>query len=190
MLKIRLQRIGRKGRPSYRIVVAEHSDRVKGRYVERVGLYDPIVNPKVFEFDQAKIEEWMKKGAKPSSTLARLLKGAGVKNMDAYIDEMVDKKKKNAPEEEEKPEAAAPAAPAAESTPKADESTEEAPAEEPKAEEPAPEAEKPAEEVKEEAPTEEAPTEEPKVEESAEEKVEEKVEETPAQESSEEEKSE
>ena len=174
MLKIRLQRIGRKKRPSYSIVVAEHSQAVQGRSVERIGFYDPIVKPKVFEIDQDKLMEWIGKGAQPSSTVARLLKGSGVKGMERYIEQMVDKKKKNQSDEEPKEETpveeAAPEAPAEE--PKEEVKEEEAPAEDP--------VEAPVEEKVEEAPVED-PVEAP-----VEEKVEEAPVETPTEEPKEE----
>ncbi len=107
MLKIRLQRVGRKNRPVYRIVVAEHTAAVKKSYIDLLGRYDTLVTPKVFSIDEKKLAEWMKKGAKPSSTLARILKGKGMKNMEAYIEPMVDRKKKEAGEA---PAAGAPAA--------------------------------------------------------------------------------
>lgn len=149
MLKIRLQRTGRKNLPFYRIVVAEHSTRVKGSYIERIGQYNPISKPKEFVVDESKVEEWIKKGAKPSSTMARLLKGHGMKNMEAYIEDMPDRKKKKQQTAEEstapkeKAEGEGGGAPAgdkpvddkpAEAAP--DSAPEEAPKEEPKPEEP------------------------------------------------------
>ncbi len=103
MLRIRLQRAGRKGQPVYRIVVAEHTNRVLGKYIDRLGHYNPLMKPKVFTVDTDKLLEWIKKGAQPTNTVARLLKGEGVKGMEKYITEMVSRKKKNAPEEEEAP---------------------------------------------------------------------------------------
>lgn len=160
MLRIRLSRTGRKNYPSYRIVVAEHSRPVKAKFIEILGHYIPTRDPKVLEFDEKKIREWISKGAKPTDTVAALLKNAGVTGMEQYM-EPRDKKKKKKKEEEEAAEGGeAPAAPAAE------EPKEEAPAEEkadePKAEE-APKDDAPAEEPKEE----EKPEEEPKAEEPA-----------------------
>lgn len=110
MLKIRLSRTGRKNYPSYRIVVAEHSDPIKGRFNEIIGHYIPNREPKVLEYDEKKIREWIDKGAKPTDTVASLLKNAGVTGMEKYIEPRNKKrKKKNAPDEEE-----APAAPPAE----------------------------------------------------------------------------
>ncbi len=114
MLRIRLQRIGRENKPAYRIVVAEHSTRVKGRYVEQLGHFNPL-DPKVgLVVDQAKVAAWIKKGAQPTDTLARLFKGAGVAGMEGYIVPMTDRKKKSEVAEAATAAAAAPApAPAA-----------------------------------------------------------------------------
>lgn len=107
MLRIRLQRTGRNKTPFYRVVVAEHSAAVQGGYIDRIGQYNPIAKPKLFQIDRDKLASWIKKGAKPSNTIARLLKGSGVDGMEPYIVPMADRKKKNAGEE-----AAAAAAPA------------------------------------------------------------------------------
>ena len=103
MLKIRLQRTGRKGIPFYRIVVTEHKNSVKGKYTEQIGYYNPLKKPWEFNVDTNKVDEWIKKGATPSNTVARLLKAAGAKNVDKFIIEMKDRRKKGE-------EAAAPAA--------------------------------------------------------------------------------
>ena len=96
MLKIRLQRAGRENIPFYRVVVADHHRPVKGKFIEKLGYYNPLVKPWKLEVDVEKIQEWIKKGAKPSSTLARLLKAQGVKDMEKYINKMHDRKKKGA----------------------------------------------------------------------------------------------
>lgn len=101
MLKIRLQRTGREKIPFYRIVIAEHASPVKGKVIDRVGFYNPLIKPWSFEFDKEKILGWIKKGAKPSSTVARLLKAAGVENMDQFIVNMKDRKKKKESAKEE-----------------------------------------------------------------------------------------
>jgi small subunit ribosomal protein S16 len=85
LLRIRLQRIGRKNLPAYRIVVAEKSQAVKKKYIDLVGHYLPTQNPKVLEVDQDKIKEWISKGAQPTDTVASLLKGLGMSDMDKYI---------------------------------------------------------------------------------------------------------
>lgn len=134
MLRIRLQRTGRKKHPFYQVVVAENSAPIKGRVIDRLGFYNPLIKPWSFEVDLDKVEEWVKKGAQPTNTVARLLKSAGAKDADRFIIEMKDRKKKNAPDEPE--EAPQPSAPAAEPAPAEDpsESQEEAPKEDEKKE--------------------------------------------------------
>ena len=100
MLKIRLSRTGRKNYPSYRIVVAEHTAPIKGRFVEVLGHYIPNRNPKVLEYDEKKIKEWISKGAKPTDTVASLLKNAGVSGMEKYIAPRNKKRKKKNETEE------------------------------------------------------------------------------------------
>ena len=85
MLKIRLQRTGRKGIPFYRIVVAEHKSSVKGKYIAQLGFYNPLVKPWQFKIDSDKAFEWIKKGAQPSSTVARLMKASDIKDMEKFI---------------------------------------------------------------------------------------------------------
>ncbi|MEA3304473.1 MAG: 30S ribosomal protein S16, partial [Patescibacteria group bacterium] len=72
MLKIRLQRGGKKHAPFYRIVVAEHSNPVSGKFIDRVGYHNPVSQPKELVIDVEKYQEWVKKGAQPSDTVARL----------------------------------------------------------------------------------------------------------------------
>lgn len=71
MLKIRLKRIGRRGDPHYRIVVIESSKGRDGRPIEELGFYSPRSNPKVFDINQEKATEWLKKGAQPTDTVAQ-----------------------------------------------------------------------------------------------------------------------
>jgi len=102
LLVIRLQRTGRRNLPAYRIVVAEKSQAVKKKYVEAVGHYLPTQTPKVLEADQERISHWISKGAKPSETVASLLKSLGAKDMDKYLSSPIKKaKKKKATEEAE-----------------------------------------------------------------------------------------
>lgn len=140
MLRIRLTRVGKRNNAHFRVVVAEHSRPVKGKFIELLGTYSPI--KKDVTLNKERIEHWISHGAAPSDTVARLLKNQGMKNMEKFIKHVTFVVK---PKAEEPAPAAAPAAPAkAPEAPKA-----EAPAEEPKAEAPAEEA--PAQE---EAPTE------------------------------------
>jgi small subunit ribosomal protein S16 len=111
MLVIRLQRTGRENLPTYRLVVAEKARPVKGKFLEILGHYLPARENPVFEHKDERIEYWISKGAIPSDTVARLLRRAGLKNMDKFIQTYTKKKPKN-PDAVVEVAAAAPAAPA------------------------------------------------------------------------------
>jgi small subunit ribosomal protein S16 len=74
MLMIRMARFGAKKKPTYRLVVIEKERARDSRAVEVVGHYNPVSNPKVVSLKHDRIEFWMKNGAQPSDTVARLLK--------------------------------------------------------------------------------------------------------------------
>ncbi len=78
VLKLRLRRTGAKKRPSYRIVVAEHSSPRDGRFVEIIGHYDPLTEPATVKVDEERARHWLSVGAQPTETVAGLLKRAGV----------------------------------------------------------------------------------------------------------------
>lgn len=99
MLVIRLQRTGRKNNATYRVVLSEKSKHVKKGAQEIFGHYLPQGKNTVFECDQIRVAEWVKRGAMPSDTVARLLKNAGMKDMEKYIQRYAKKKSKNAPAE-------------------------------------------------------------------------------------------
>lgn len=103
MLRIRLQRTGNRNNPTFRLVVTDRRNAAKKAPLDIIGHYLPTRDPKVFEFKKDKIEEYMKNGAIPTDTVARLLSNAGVKGLEKYIEKYAKKKKRNAPEEEEKP---------------------------------------------------------------------------------------
>lgn len=71
MLKIRLQRIGKKHQAHYKIVVLEHARKPQGQYLQQLGTYNP--RTKEFKADRATIEEWMTKGAQISPTVNNLM---------------------------------------------------------------------------------------------------------------------
>ena len=155
-LKIRLSRGGSKKRPFYRIVVAEAAAPRDGRYVERIGHYNPMVakdNDQRLVIDGKRVKHWIGLGAKPTERVQKLLSSL---SLTAPV-EMRDQPKKSAPgkkraereaEEAAAAEAAAAEAPA-EATPAEEATAEaEAPAEETPAEEATAEAETPAEEEK------------------------------------------
>ncbi len=77
-VRIRLNRMGAKKRPFYRLVVADSRAPRDGRFIEILGHYNPIVDPVELVVDKEKAQDWLKKGAQPSDTVKRLLKQAGV----------------------------------------------------------------------------------------------------------------
>jgi small subunit ribosomal protein S16 len=77
-VRIRLNRMGAKKRPFYRLVVADSRSPRDGRFIEIIGHYNPIVDPIELVVDKDKAQDWLKKGAQPSETVKRLLKQVGV----------------------------------------------------------------------------------------------------------------
>ena len=77
-VRMRLTRVGSKKNPVYRVVVADSRSPRDGRFIEIIGRYNPQTNPSTIEFDEAKVKDWLAKGALPSDTVARLLKAAKV----------------------------------------------------------------------------------------------------------------
>ena len=76
--RIRLQRHGKKGKPIYHIVIADQRSPRNGRYIEKLGLYNPNVNPAIIDLDFDKAVEWLMKGAQPSDTAKAILSYKGV----------------------------------------------------------------------------------------------------------------
>jgi len=77
-VSIRLARHGSKKRPFYRIVVADSRSPRDGRKIEQVGLYDPRQNPSRIEFQTERLCEWLRRGARPTATVAQLMRKSGV----------------------------------------------------------------------------------------------------------------
>lgn len=75
-VKIRLARHGAKKRPYYRIVVANSRAPRDGKFIEEVGRYNPLTDPATVKFDMEKVDAWIKNGAQPTDTVARLLETA------------------------------------------------------------------------------------------------------------------
>ncbi len=193
MLKIRLQRIGRKKRPSYRVIVSEHTKDTQAGSLEILGHYDPLAEPKIMEFKGDRILHWISVGAQPSATVQNLLINAGIikgekgkavtitKKRAAKIAEKAENEKAKAEEAKKAQEEAAAEA----ATPEVEE---EKPAEEPVKEEEASKEEQSAPEVEETAaPAEDQPEAEKEEEPTpaAEEKKEEATEEAAPKESEE-----
>lgn len=74
MLMIRLARFGGKKKPSYRVVVIDKERARNSRSVEVVGTYSPVARPASVKLNHERIAHWLKNGAQPSDTVARLLK--------------------------------------------------------------------------------------------------------------------
>jgi small subunit ribosomal protein S16 len=72
-VRIRLTRLGRKKHPFYRIVVADSERQRDGKFLDIVGTYDPMQNPADIKINAAKLEDWMGKGALPSTTVQSLI---------------------------------------------------------------------------------------------------------------------
>jgi small subunit ribosomal protein S16 len=81
--RIRLRRVGRKGQPSYRIVVAEHTMARDGRFIATVGHYNPRPKDTELAVNVEKARYWLSRGAKPTDTVRSLLKKAGVFKSEA-----------------------------------------------------------------------------------------------------------
>jgi small subunit ribosomal protein S16 len=77
MLRIRLRRVGSKGQPSYRIVVADSRSPRDGRFIEKIGFYNPRTEPATVEFDEARALHWLNNGAKPSDAVQYMLEKNG-----------------------------------------------------------------------------------------------------------------
>ena len=77
-VKIRLARHGSKGNPFYRIVVADSRSPRDGRFIDRIGTYDPQKEPSDIKVDEEKAREWLDKGAQPTDQVRNLLKISGV----------------------------------------------------------------------------------------------------------------
>ena len=73
MVKIRLQREGKKKAPFYHIVVADSRRARDGKIIEQIGTYDPMTNPGTIVLDNEKVEKWIKNGAKPTDTVKKLI---------------------------------------------------------------------------------------------------------------------
>lgn len=78
MVKIRLRRDGSKKCPYYTLVVADSRFPADGRFIEKVGTYNPMVEPAELNVDAEKVQKWIANGARPTDTAKALIKKAGV----------------------------------------------------------------------------------------------------------------
>ncbi|CAJ0884807.1 hypothetical protein AMST5_03557 [freshwater sediment metagenome] len=100
-LKIRLARGGAKKRPFYRVVVADSRSPRDGRYIEKLGTFDPLKAKDAADrvvLDAEKAKDWIAKGAQPTDRVARLLDAAGVLKRDARNNPQKAQPKKKAQE--------------------------------------------------------------------------------------------
>ncbi|MCK5433736.1 MAG: 30S ribosomal protein S16, partial [Dehalococcoidales bacterium] len=88
MVKIRLRRVGAKGQPSYRLVVADVRAPRDGAFIAIIGHYNPLTDPETVVIDEEKARHWLEQGAQPTDTAARLLAKVGI------IEESEARKKK------------------------------------------------------------------------------------------------
>jgi small subunit ribosomal protein S16 len=70
--------VGSKKNPVYRVVVADSRSPRDGKFIEIIGRYNPQSDPSVIDLDEAKVKDWIAKGAQPSETVRRLLKAKGI----------------------------------------------------------------------------------------------------------------
>ena len=77
-VKIRLQRHGSKKRPFYFIVVADARAPRDGKFIQKIGTYNPVTEPAVIQIDRQKALEWLHKGAQPTDTVRKILSTKGV----------------------------------------------------------------------------------------------------------------
>ena len=162
-LKIRLARAGAKKRPFYRIVVADSRSPRDGRFIERLGTYNPLLkrdDPNRVTLNEERIRHWLGHGARPTYRVARFLGTAQIMPMPAQKNNPL--KGEPGKKAKERVKAAEEAAAAAAAAPPEEPAEEPAPAE---AADEAASAEAPAEEAESEAPAEEGTAEEPSAEE-------------------------
>lgn len=77
-VKLRLTRVGSKKNPIYRVVAADARAPRDGRFLDIVGRYNPRTEPSTIVLDEAKVRDWLGKGAQPTEAVARLLKTQGI----------------------------------------------------------------------------------------------------------------
>ena len=76
---MRLTRVGAKGKPSYRVVVADSESPRDGKFLEILGNYDPNQNPAAIVLKEERVRQWLAKGAKPTLTVSQLLEKKGIR---------------------------------------------------------------------------------------------------------------
>ena len=77
-VKLRLTRVGSKKNPVFRVVAADSRSPRDGKFIEIVGRYNPQTQPSTIEIDEAKVKDWISKGAQPTDSVRRLMKAQGI----------------------------------------------------------------------------------------------------------------
>ena len=77
-VRMRLTRVGSKKNPIYRVVVADSRSPRDGKFIEIIGRYNPQTDPSTIVLDEAKVKDWLGKGAQPTDAVAKLLKTQGL----------------------------------------------------------------------------------------------------------------
>ena len=77
-VKIRLKRMGQKKAPFYRIVVADSRSPRDGKFIEKIGTYDPNLEPSGIKVDEEAAKKWLNNGAQPTEVVGKILKAAGI----------------------------------------------------------------------------------------------------------------
>lgn len=77
-VSMRLKRFGKKGKPTYRIVVADKKNQRDGKTIEDLGIYNPVQDPIALEIKKDRVQYWISVGAQPTKTVLRLLAQLGV----------------------------------------------------------------------------------------------------------------
>jgi small subunit ribosomal protein S16 len=78
MVRLRLRRVGSNKNPVWRIVVADRRSPRDGRTIETIGQYNPQLEPSLIEIDEQRAQHWLERGARPTRTVATLLRAKGI----------------------------------------------------------------------------------------------------------------
>lgn len=85
MVRIRLRRMGKTKQPSYRVVIADQRSPRDGKFIEIIGHYNPVQQPKVLEIKNDRARYWLSVGAQPTDTVVRLFKQANVLDAEGNV---------------------------------------------------------------------------------------------------------
>lgn len=77
-VRIRLTRLGKKKKPFYRIIVADGERARDGKFLDILGTYDPLQDPAVIKIDNDKLQDWLGRGAMPTTTVKSLIKKSAI----------------------------------------------------------------------------------------------------------------